>query len=188
MASASLVLGIISIIISFIPIINNLSVVMGGLAVILGLVSIKNSKGKAVSGFILGILSIIIAVNMMNAAVKTINEIGDNINTATGGNTEQVMNNVDVTFGKFETSNPTGYLNETKLNVTVTNKATENKSFTIQVEAVDENGDRIQTDYLYANNLNPGQAQTFEIFNFISSDLISKMKTANFKVLEASIF
>ena len=77
---------------------------------------------------------------------------------------------------------------DTKLVVQVTNKTKETKSFSIQVEAVDEDGNRINQDYVYANNLTAGQSQKFEIFNFVSSDEIETMKNAKFNIVEASVY
>ena len=74
------------------------------------------------------------------------------------------------------------------MTVKVTNKTNETKSFTIQVEAVDANGNRINQDYVYANNLTAGQSQDFDIFQFVSSDEIKAMQNATFNIVEASAY
>ena len=190
LCTAGLVLGIIALCTSIIPIINNLSFVMGILAVIFGLVSIKKeSKGKMIATVILGILAIIITLNAQKSVSDSLDALSENLDTASGENTEQVLaNDVDVVLGNFEVTTDEYGLNDTKLPVTVTNKTNETKSFSIQVEAVDSNGNRINQDYVYANNLTAGQSQEFDIFTFVSSDKIDAMQNATFNIVEASAY
>lgn len=182
-STAGLVLGIIGVCTSFIPIINNLSFVMGILAIIFGVIAFakKDSKGKIIAVIILGILAVDVTINSQR-------ELSDAIDTMTGDKTEEILaNSVDVTLGNFEV-NKGQYTTNTKLTVKVTNKTSENKSFNIQVEAVNPDGSRIMNDYVYANNLNAGQTQNFDIFTLVSSDKIETMKNATFKIVEASMY
>ncbi len=181
-STAGLVLGIIGLCTSFIPIINNLSFFLGILSIIFGIIAFakKDSKGKIIAVIILGILAVAVTINSQK-------ELSDAIGTMTGDKTQEILaNSVDVTFGDFEV-NKGQYTTNTKLTVKVTNKTSENKSFNIQVEAVNPDGSRIMNDYVYANNLNAGQTQNFDIFTLVSSDKIETMKNATFKVVEASM-
>lgn len=190
LCTAGLVLGIIGVCTSFIPIINNLSFIMGVLAVIFGLVSIKKaSKGKMIATIILGILAIVITLNAQQSLSDSLDALSEDLDTASGENTEQVLaNDVDVVLGDFEATTDEYGLTDTKLTVKVTNKTNETKSFSIQVEAVDANGNRINQDYVYANNLTVGQSQNFDIFQFVSSDQIEAMQNATFNIVEASAY
>ncbi len=190
LCTAGLVLGIIGICTSFIPIINNLSFFLGALAIIFGLVSIKKaSKGKMIATVILGILAVVITLSAQKSVSDSLDALSQDLDTASGENTEQVLANyVDVSLGDFEATTDEYGLNETKMIVKVTNKTNETKSFTIQVEAVDVNGNRINQDYIYANNLSAGQSQDFEIFQYVSSDKLESMKNAKFKIVEASAY
>lgn len=190
LCTAGLVLGIIGVCTSFIPIINNLSFIMGVLAVIFGLVSIKKaSKGKMIATIILGILAIVITLNAQQSLSDSLDTLSEDLDTASGENTEQVLaNDVDVVLGDFEATTDEYGLTDTKLTVKVTNKTNETKSFSIQVEAVDANGNRINQDYVYANNLTAGQSQNFDIFQFVSSDQIEAMQNATFNIVEASAY
>lgn len=190
LCTAGLVLGIIGVCTSFIPIINNLSFVMGILAVIFGLVSIKKaSKGKMIATVILGILAIIITLGAQKTVSDSLDALSEDLDTASGENTEQVLaNDVEVEIGNFEATTDEYGLSDTKLTVKVTNKTNETKSFSIQVEAVDANGSRINQDYVYANNLTAGQSQDFDIFQFVSSDQIEAMQNATFNIVEASAY
>lgn len=188
--TASLVLGIIGICTSFIPIINNLSFIMGILSVIFGVIAFirKDSKGKVITSIVLGILAIVITLNSQKALSDSLDSVSKEWDKATGGSTEEILkNDVEVTLGNFEAIKGQ-YGTDTKLVVTVKNKTSETKSFSIQVEAVDANGSRINQDYVYATNLTAGQSQDIEIFNYVTSDKLELMKNATFKIVEASMY
>ena len=188
--TASLVLGIIGICTSFIPIINNLSFVMGILSVVFGIIAFakKDRKGKVVISIILGILAVVITLNSQKALSDSLDAVSKELDKATGGSTEEILkNDVEVSLGNFEITKGQ-YSTDTKLVVTVKNKTSETKSFTIQVEAVDTNGSRINQDYVYANNLTAGQSQDIEIFNYVTSDKLEAMKNATFNIVEASMY
>lgn len=190
-ATASLVLGIIGICTSFIPIVNNLSFIMGILAVIFGIVSLtkKASKGMAIAGIILSILTIIITINSQRALSEGLNEIGKDLDKISGNSTAEILaNDVDVTLGNFEVTKDKYGITNTKLVVNVRNKTSETKSFNIQVEAIDENGNRLANDYIYANSLNAGQGQEFKLFEYVESDKLDAMQNATFKIVEASMY
>ena len=190
LCTAGLVLGIIGVCTSLIPIINNLSFLLGVLAVIFGLVSIKTaSKGKMIATVVLGILAIIITLSAQQSLSDSLDTLSEDLDTASGENTEQVLaNDVDVVLGDFEVTTDEYGLTNTNLTVKVTNKTNETKSFSIQVEAVDTNGNRINQDYVYANNLTAGQSQDFDIFQFVSSDEVEAMQNATFNIVEASSY
>lgn len=190
-ATAGLVLGIIGACTSFIPFINNLSFILGILGIIFSVIALirKAGKGKTIAGLILGILAIVITLNAQKATSDALDAVSQELDMATGGSTEEVLQNyVDVELGDFETSTDEYGITETKMTVKVTNKTNKTSSFNIQVEAVDTNGNRINQDYVYANNLTAGQSQEFEIFNFVSSEQINAMKSAKFNIVEASVY
>lgn len=193
LATAGLILGIIGVCTSFIPVINNLSFVMGIIAIIFGIIAIKKAgKGKVIITIILGILAIVLTVKAQQSLVDdlndVVNEFNQDMDEISGNRTEEILaNNVDVTFGEFSV-NDNDYFTETELVATVKNKSAERKSFSIHVEAIDEEGSRIEEDYIYANDLGAGQSQDFEIFNLVSSDKIDLLKNATFKVIEVSMY
>ena len=190
LCTAGLVLGIIGVFKLFIPIINNLSFFMGVIAIIFGLVSIKKaSKGKMIATVILGIIAIVITLSVQKAASDTLDAVSDSLNTATGANTEEVLSNyVNVELGNFEVTEGEYGMTETNMTVKVTNKSNDTKSFSIQVEAIDNNGNRINQDYIYANNLAAGQSQNFDIFQYVEPDKLDAMKNATFNIVEASMY
>lgn len=191
LATASLVLGIIGVVLSFIPIINNIAFVLGILAFVFGLITLikKIGKGKSIAGLVLGILAIIITLAMQSAVSDAIDEASNELDKATGSSTEEVLkNDVSVNLGKFIVTEDEYGLTDTKLVVKVKNITDENKSYSIHVEAVDSNGKRIDDDYVYADNLAAGQTQDFEIFNLIVDEKVDAMKNATFKIVEVSVY
>lgn len=98
---------------------------------------------------------------------------------------ELLQDYVDVSIGNFEITD-NGYYPETKLNVTVKNKDDTRRSYTVEIEAVDATGTRIDTDYIYVNNLNSNQEIHLEAFEFVTEDKLEQLKNATFKVLEVS--
>ncbi|MBO4694079.1 MAG: DUF4190 domain-containing protein [Clostridia bacterium] len=193
-ATAGLVVGIVGISLSFIPVVNNAAFVLGVLAVVFSMVAFvkKASIGKSVAAVILGILAIIITIVMQNAFVKAVDDAVDNISSSldnmTGDNTDEIMDKyLEVTFGEFEVKKDT-FLTETQLTVKIKNKSNENKSFSVGVEAVDENGTRIETDTVYVDSLGAGQTQSENMFTLLTEEKREKLKNAEFRVYEASMY
>ena len=190
-ATAALILGIIGICLSFIPILNNASFFLGILGVIFAIISLvkKGSKGKAIAGLILGILSVVITLSLQSSWAESLDEVSNDLDNAAGNNTEEILGrDVDVSIGTFEGNLDEYGLVDSKLTVTVTNKTSETKSFSIQIEAVDASGSRITTDYINANSLGANQSQDFDIFTYVSSEDLEAMQSATFNVVEVSMY
>lgn len=190
-ATASLVLGILGVCTSFIPIVNNASFVLGLIGAILGIIALvkKASKGQAVAGIILCALAIVITISSQKSLSESLDAASKELDKISGNSTEEVLkNDVDVTLGNFEVNEGEYGLTETQLKVNVKNKTSETKSFNIQIEAVDSNGTRIATDYIYANSLTAGQNQEFKVFEYVESEKIDAMKNATFQIVEASVY
>ena len=190
LATAGLVLGIIGICLSFIPILNNASFFLGILAVIFGIIPLikKASKGKAIAALILGILSIVITLSLQSSWSESLDKVSEDLDNASGENTEEVLKNVDVNMGTFEVTTDEYGFSETKLVVNVTNNASEKKSYNIEIEAVAADGSRISTHYICANDLGAGQSQEFEIFTYVDDADLEAMQSATFEIIEASMY
>ena len=190
LATAGLVLGIISICLSFITILNSFSYILGILAIIFGVIALikKASKGKAIAALVLGILSIVITISLQSLVLTELNKVSDELDNITGNNTEEVLKKVDVNIGTLEVTTDKYGFTDTKLTVKVTNKSGEKKSFDITIEAIASDGSRLDTDYIYATDLADGQSQSFELFTYISNDELAEMQAATFKIVAASMY
>lgn len=143
------------------------------------------SAGKgALIGFITKIVVyIVIVILYIIFASSMIKSIMGNIDINTNRiNSIQETSDFDVEFGEFKVSN-NGYTYDTSLEVTVTNTSDKQKSFFITIEAIDEDGVRIDTDMIMADRLNPGQKVKLEAFKYVPQEKIEQYKTATFKVL-----
>lgn len=192
LATASLVLGIIGVCLSFIPIVNNVAFVLGVLGIIFSFSPlIKNkSRGKAIAGLILGVLAVVITLYMQKTVSDAVDDAVDDFNNSigemSGDKTDEILEKcLDVQIGEFKVDEGE-YLTETELAVTVKNKGDEKYSFSVTIEAVDKDGNRIDSDIAYINDLNAGQSTTEKLFYFVSSDKIEDLKNAEFKILEVS--
>lgn len=148
------------------------------------------SAGKgALIGFITEIiLSIVVVILYVVLTASLFQNIADESTTnmsSIGGifNEENLEESVDVTFGEFKVSN-NGYYSETSLEITVRNKAEKQCSYYITIEAVDENGARIETDMVHADRLNAGQEIYLTAFEYVEQGKIQKFKNATFQILE----
>lgn len=191
LSTAGMVLGIVGIVLSFIPIINNIAFFLGILAVIFGIIGLvkKAGKGKAIAGLVLGLLAIVITLAMQSAVSDAIDETSKELDKITGNSTEEVLkNDANVTLGNLQITKGEYGLNDTKMVVTVKNITNKKMSYSFHIEAVDADGKRIDEDYVYANDLSAGQTQDFEIFTYIEDSKLDAMRSATFKIIEASAY
>lgn len=191
LATAGLVLGIIGVCTSFIPLINNLSFVLGLIGILFAIICLvqKASKKKAIAAIIFCVLAMYFTIQAQQSLSDSLNELNTNWDKMAGNSTQDVLeNDADVVLGEFEVTKGSYGITDTKLPVTVTNKTEETKSISIQIEAVNDDGSRITTDYVYANNLGAGQSQSFNAFTFVTSEDLESMKSATFKIVEVSIY
>lgn len=187
LATAAMVLGIIGIVLSFLPVINNVAFVLGILAVIFSIICLvkKVGKGKAIAGLVLGILAIIITLAMQSLFVKAVD---DAFTETFADRTEEILaKEADVKLGSFEVIKGE-FMDDTKLVVTLTNKTNKTRSFSVKVEAIDANGARLSTEDAYFDTVAAGQTVTNEIFTFVTDEKIDSYKTATFKIIEASSY
>lgn len=196
MAITGFVLAIIAALLSAVPIVNNFAFVLAVLGFVFGIIGVvKIKKGKsggmgiAVAAIIIALIAVgvVLATQAMygkavDDAAKSINESADKM---TGEKTDDLLKtDVDVELGKFEATKDEYGIDSTKLLVTIKNKNTAKKSYTVQIEAVDAGGTRILDDTVYANDLGADQTQQFEAFKFVESTKIEALKTAEFKIVK----
>lgn len=136
---------------------------------------------KIVLTIIIVILYVVFATSFFNNISNNIPAIGDVFSEET---TDKILEkDVDVSFGEFKVTN-NGYYSETSLDITVKNKAEEQCTYYITIEAVDANGARIDTDMIYADRLGAGQEIYLKAFEYVDQEKLNQFKNATFKVLE----
>ena len=199
---AGFVIGIVALIFSFIPIINNIAFFIGILAVVFGIIGciIHKSKGMAIAGIVMGILAMVITLLLQSIWSKAFDEASEQLNDViesadsqldnmTGDNTEELLNkSISVEFGDFSIYKDEYGFIKSSLPVTITNLETENKTFSIHLEAIDGSGARIIDDTIYANDLGAGQSQILEAFQYIQDEKFDVMQNVTFNVVEVSMY
>jgi hypothetical protein len=197
----ALILGIIALILSPVPIINNFAFVIAIVGLIFGIVGYQKTKNGQKKGRKTSIISIILTVlagvivlasqafysDAIDDAVDTADkEAKESFDSSTGKNTDDLLaNDVSVEIGKFQVKEDE-FMTETTLPVKITNKNSEAKSYEIKIEAVDSTGKRIADDTVYVDNLGASQSQEFKAFQFVESDKVSTLRKAKFKILTVS--
>jgi len=192
--TAGLVIGIIGLVLSAVPIINNFAAILGVLAIIFGTIGIVGAKkrdgagrGMSIAVLIIGVVCVGIVLASQAMYGKAINDAGkaiqDSVDTSSGKKTDELLkNDVNIEIGKFSATADEYGINKTSLSVKVTNKNTETKSYTVKVEAVDASGTRLAEDTIYANDLKSNGSGSYEAFKYVEAGKVDNLKTATFKV------
>lgn len=193
-AIVGLILGIIALVLSAMPIINNFAFILGVVGLIFGIVGVvgtrdkkKSGKGMAVASVIVAALACVIVLASQAVYSAALDEAGAQLDKATGDATEEILGSeVDVTLGDLTMKKGSYGMVESSMPITVKNLTDESHSYQIQVEAVNASGDRITQDYAYMNDLAAGQSQTVKAFTYVSSDEYDAMKKATVKLVSVS--
>ncbi|GAA1230581.1 MULTISPECIES: hypothetical protein [Mycolicibacterium] len=145
----------------------------------------KKGHGLLIGGLIVG--AVLIAFMVFVAPLLFIGKMTDDIKDIAGPETEQILENeLDVTFGTYKRDTKAYKQERGVLPVTLKNKGTQKYTFTVQIEAVDGDGNRIADDTVYAQYLSPGQATTLDAFGIGFDDQYSELKNATFRVAGVS--
>lgn len=192
LATAALVLGIIGVVLSFIPIINNAAFVLGALALIFAIVVLikKKSLAVAIVSIVLAVAAMGITLAMQKSFGDALDKVGDEINKSlddsTGKNTDEILqNDLQVDLGEF-TVEKGEFIDSSKLIVSIKNKSDEQASFSINIEAVDADGKRLADDTVYSNDLGAGQSQDLEAFTLVQSTQYDALQQATFKIVSVT--
>ena len=192
--TAGLVLGVIGVVFAFIPFCYGIAYILGTLALIFGIIGlVKKAEGhKALAATILGAVALVVGIVMNVIAVKTAEEFVDLwgeevVNTLLEDYDNDVLDTkVKVVLGEYQNAKDDTW-SDKALPVTVTNISDKTLSFSIGVEAVDEDGNRIDEDTFYATELAPGQSYTEETFDWSSVDE-EVLEQATFRVYRANSY
>lgn len=145
----------------------------------------KKSHGLLIGGLIAG--AVLIAFMVFVAPLLFIGKMTEDIKDIAGPETEQILENeLDVTFGTFKRDTKAYKQDRGVLPVTLKNKGTQKYTFTVQIEAVDGDGNRIADDSIYAQYLSPGQSTTLDAFDIGFDDQYSELRNATFRVAGVS--
>jgi hypothetical protein len=175
LSTAGLVLGVIAIVLSFIPIINNLAFVLAILALIFGIIGVaKKHGGKAIAATILAILSIIITLVVQKAASDALTKaVEDNFGTNStndDGSASIFADSKGLELEGEPVLDTSGMFAKVKGTVVNNSDVTYN-SPTVSFHAADANGNAIDgcSDSMMNGKLEPNQKWNFEASCFSST-------------------
>lgn len=196
LAVTSLVLGIIGLLLAFVPFLGFLGIVLGLIGLPFGIIGWvgagkgkRAGKGMAIAGSVLALVTIVGGSVAQATYVAAVDAAVNELDRSFGGATEEVLaNDLKVELGAFTATEEEFGIMETALPVTLTNTSDERLSYNITVEALDADGARIETDILFANELAPGQSVEEDMFIFVTEKDAKKLDAATFSVTEASAY
>lgn len=195
LAIAGLVLGIIGVLGSFIPIVNNATFVLTLIGLILSIIGLTKSskKAMAIAAIILSVVAMVTTLGLQAKWSNDLNNVSKKVNKSldnySGKSTDKILKNyLAVELGQLQVSTDEYGITNTKLTVSVTNKAKVKKSYELIIEAVDASGNRVMEDYVYANDLAPNQNASYDIFSYIAESKLEAMKAATIKISSVKMY
>lgn len=173
----SLVLGIIAIIIAFIPFLNIISLPTAIIAIVFGIITVIRTSVKkafAISGIILSVLAIVIAFSITIFAINMLDKSGKELDRIAKESLERTK--IDVTNVELKIDE-----NSTKVTGKIKNISGEKKEvITIVVPVVDKDTGKLIIDlYGVSRNLDVNGTWDFEV--------VSNQAVKNAKVDEKNI-
>jgi hypothetical protein len=198
MPVAILVVGIVSLVLSFVPIVKYVAVLFAIVAVALATREFTRLdprarirlKGKDVRDQRLcrigRFLSIIAIISVVASTIWGIKTDRDNRIKASGNGTGLVLEqDLNVKFGPFTVGQDAVGAETRVLPITVKNKTGGTKSCEIQIEALDGENSRVASQIVYAPKLKGGETRDLEAFGYVDSATTEQLKTATFRVATA---
>ena len=197
LATAALIVSIIALVLSLIPIIRYVSYILGPIGLILGVVALskKQKKEMTIAAIVLAVIAILIVViaqirfnRNLNLVNNALSDLSESLNDSFSNKTEDVLaNELDVELGDFIVIEDE-WFSDTEMKVTLKNKSNQQKTFSVQIEAMDADGNRIDEDTVYASNLGVGQTVEQKAFSFVLEEKIPDMEAATFRIIEATSY
>jgi hypothetical protein len=175
---AGLILGIIAVGGCWI-IGNYYSVVLGSVGLVVAtsalIIYLKTRKGVLISN----ILAMVLCVTAVTVGI-CVNAYNNNY---INDNTESILaNDIDITFGAYTTETVNG-AEKGELTLTVKNKTEKEYSYSLTIEALDEDGIRVGVDTIYIRDVASGQTVMERAFT--ESNVNALKSAASFRVTKA---
>jgi hypothetical protein len=116
---------------------------------------------------------------------KVMSDASEITSSFDGSQTQQILDNdLEVTFGDWES--PENEYDRGRLPVTLKNKGGDRATFRVQIEAVNDGGERIGTTSVSADRLAAGQSTSEKSIFPVSEDKEGELATATFNILSVT--
>lgn len=194
MAVASLVLGIIALLTSFLPIINNLSFILAALGLIFAIVGIvgtvrgkRRGKGLAIAALVVNVVSIVVVLATQSMFSTALDEATDQISSGTPTTIESSSSGDAAADAGSDASSDAPYtvadeaITGDAYSCTITGTFTNTSSNTMSYAQVsynlyDADGAQIGTALANTNNLASGGTWKFEAVGFESVEDVTSFE------------
>lgn len=194
MAVASLVLGIIALLTSFLPIINNLSFILAALGLIFAIVGIvgtvrgkRRGKGLAIAALVVNVVSIVVVLATQSMFSTALDEATDQISSGTPTTIESSSSGDAAADAGSDASSDAPYtvadeaITGDAYSCTITGTFTNTSSNTMSYAQVsynlyDADGAQIGTALANTNNLASGGTWKFEAVGFESVEDVASFE------------
>lgn len=187
MAIAALVLGIIAIISSWVPIVNNFSFLLGLIGLVFAIIAMvgvfrgkKGGKGIAIASLVINILSLVIVLATQSAYSQAIDDATVTTDKVT---VEQSADGTaDSSESKYALSNETfdGDEYSTTISGSLTNNTDSDISYiSVSYNLYDKDGNQIDTATTGTTNLGAGDTWKFEAWGGTPKSDVAQYKLAD---------
>lgn len=187
---AALVLGIIALLTSFLPIINNLSAFLAFIGLILGIIGMvgiakgkKGGKGMGIAALIICVLSIVIVLATQRLYSAALNNAsvsvtaGSSSTASASASSSSSSESADYTIADETLDKSNSYM--PVITGTLTNNGTTDKSYVgITYNLYDADGNQIGNAYANTNNLKAGSTWKFQATCTVDASKIAKFERA----------
>lgn len=146
---------------------------------------------RIVVSILIAVATFFLSVSVFNAVAageaSDIPVIGSVINEMIEELDEDGTDKCELTVGEFSRVKRSGY-DATTLELTVRNITEKPYSYGITVDAYDADGTRIGTEYVFVENLEPGQTAKAAAFENINSTQLDAFESADFEISAVHAF
>lgn len=175
LATASLVLGIIGVVLALVPFLGVVGALVGGVGLVLAVFGLLASrkhgvgKGKAIAGLVLGVASIVVflvvsaaTIFAVDSAVKSVDkEISDRTDTSAATDVSDKDELADATIGAVDVNKMFGTV---EVKITLTNSSPNRSDYSSNVVFESPDGTtQYGSSYLFVEGLEPGQTKVEKV-------------------------
>lgn len=175
-----LIFGVVALMLGLIPNLNSFGAWVAVMALAIGLLAYLNKSGGRTKQLLLlstvALVVCVASVSIQNGLRQL--SINDTIDRREGRATQVLLKkDITITFGEYKNDG---------LSVTLLNRNSSAKTYSIVVVAKDESGNDIIDQSVSFGILDPKEERKYKIFSTASDIIKDKLKTATFEVISVS--
>ncbi|WP_052037829.1 hypothetical protein [Leuconostoc mesenteroides] len=190
----AIVIGIIALISSWMPFVNNGSFAIAIVSLVMGIIgmlmNLKNKKLLSLVAIVISSISIAVVIvtqssyssALENASKESDKAVKKSENKTNGNNTDKYLKNMDINIGQLQT-NDDGYGNiDTKMEVSIKNTSSKKINYSVTVQAYSSNTEKLGDPEYIEVELQPDESIQKTIFEYLPQDKVQSYKDATYKI------